>query len=176
MSGLGTPRTSSGRAAKGSWDDIARSAASRHDRTEEIELLRELLTLLLDETPYAVPVERVREIVRVSQITPVPRVPSSVLGVITLRGEVVQVVDLRMRLGLPASELSRSSRIIVLHGDDGRVTGVLVDVVQAVLRVKEDEIHPAGTSEGSAVDEMCVRGEEFVSIIELDRVLDFDAD
>jgi chemotaxis signal transduction protein len=162
--------------AEGGWEDIARSAANRGGVTEEVELLRELLTLQLDGTPYAIPVERVREIVRVSQVTPVPRVPPSVLGVIALRGEVVQVVDLRMRLGLRASELGRRSRIIVLHGEDDRVAGVLVDAVEAVLRVSEDAIHPTASSDSGAVAEMCVRGEQFVSILELDRVLDLDAD
>jgi len=161
---------------RGDWDKLARAAAAGKGQPEELELLRELLTFLLDDTPYAIPVERVREIVRVGQITPMPRVPSAVLGVIALRGEVVQVVDLRMRLQLPDAGRTRASRIIVLHGDDDRVTGVLVDAVQAVLRVSEDAIHPPASSESSAVSEMCVRGDEFVSILELDRVLDFDAD
>jgi chemotaxis signal transduction protein len=159
----------------GGWEQLARSASGVSRRSEEVELLRELLTFLVDDTPYAIPVERVREIVRVGQITPMPRVPTSVLGVIALRGEVVQVVDLRMRLNLPVSETTRASRVIVLHGDDDRVTGVLVDAVQAVLRVPEGEIHASTSSEAGAVTEMCVRGEEFVSILELDRVLEFDA-
>ena len=172
MSGMG--HTAGGVQAAGDWQALAR-AAGRSKAGEEVELLRELLTFLLDETPYAIPVERVREIVRVGQITPMPRVPDPVLGVIALRGEVVQVVDLRMRLNLATSEATRSSRIIVLHGDDDRVTGVLVDAVEAVLRASEDQIHASTSSEGGAVSEMCARGDEFVSILELDRVLDFDA-
>lgn len=156
------------------WETLARDAARRGEGSEDVELLRELLVFLLDGTPYAIPVERVREIVRVGQITPMPRVPSAVLGVIALRGEVVQVVDLRMRLRLRVSDASRATRIVVLHGDDDRVTGILVDAVDAVLRVAEDEIHPASSSEGGAVTEMCVRGDEFVSLLDLDQVLDFD--
>jgi purine-binding chemotaxis protein CheW len=157
------------------WESLARSAAMSASVQEEPELLRELLTFRLADSPYAIPVERVREIVRLREITPMPRVPRAVLGVIALRGEIVQVVDLRMRLGLSTAEPGRASRVIVLHGDDDRVTGVLVDAVQEVLRVMEDAIRPASAGENAAVSELVTRGEEFVSIIDLDRVLDLDA-
>ena len=115
------------------------------------------------------------EIVRLRKVTPVPRVPAAVIGVIALRGEIVQVVDLRMRLGLVAGEPTRTSRVIVLHGDDDRVTGVLVDEVREVLRVGEDSIRDAASGETGSVNELCVRGEEFVSVIDIDRVLELDA-
>ncbi len=153
------------------WTELARSASSREE--SEPELLRELLTFQLDGSPDAVPVERVREIVRMKETTPVPRVPPSVLGVIELRGEVVQVLDLRLRLQLPVSEVTRRSRIVVLHADDERVSGVLVDGVEEVLRAPEDSIRPVAGSAGFVCD-ICARGGEFVSIIDVDRVLDFD--
>ncbi len=158
------------------WIELARGAAARRDEGAEPELLRELLTFELAESPYAIPVERVREIVRLREITPMPRVPDSVLGVVALRGEIVQVVDLRMCLRLTVSEPTRRSRVIVLHGDENRVTGVLVDAVQEVLRVSEENIMPAASGETDAVSELCARGEQFVSIIEPDRVLEFDGD
>ena len=157
------------------WESLARAAAKVGEGPAESEILRELLTFMLAGTPYALPVERVREIVRLRKITPMPRVPPDILGVISLRGEVVQVLDLRMRLGLECSEPTRVSRIIVLHGDDEKVTGVLVDAVREVLRVSEDAIRLATSGEGDSVSELCVRGEEFISIIELDTVLDIHA-
>ena len=147
----------------------------RYHTAAALETLRELLCFDLASAPYAIPVEQVREIVRVRDITPMPRVPSTVLGVVALRGEIVQVVDLRMCLGLKVSEATRSSRIIVLHGEDQRVTGVLVDAVKEVLRVTEDEIRPSTAGDIGSVEELCARGEEFVSIITIDRVLDFNA-
>jgi len=161
-------------ATSADWERLARGAASRPDAESDFELRRELLTFRLADTPYAVPVERVREIVRVYEITPVPRVPDWVRGVVALRGEVVQVVDLRMRIGLSASEPSRRSRIIVLHGDDDAVTGMLVDEVQDVLRALEGSIRPATGSDVYSVSELCERDGDFVSIIELDRVLGCD--
>ena len=153
------------------WAELARGAV-RHDDAEP-EFLRELLRFQLAGAPYAVAVERVREIVRMKEITPVPRVPAAVLGVVELRGEIVQVVDLRMRLGLPLGEMTRRSRIVVLHGDDDCVSGVLVDAVDEVLRASEASVSPSTGASGFVV-ELCERSGEFVSIIDIDRALELD--
>jgi purine-binding chemotaxis protein CheW len=174
MSDAGSP----GAAAPGSenWDDLARAAGSVVPEGEQHEDLRQLLTFEVDSTPYAVPVERVREIVRIRPITPIPRVPAEVRGVISLRGEIVEVVDLRRRLNLEPADPVRSTRIIVVHGEDGRVAGILVDAVCEVSRVSEDAFRPVSGAETGSVESLCVRGEEFVSLIDLDRVLQINAE
>ena len=121
------------------WESLALTAAGRQVEEEE-SLLRDLLTFTLNGDSYAVPVEWVREIVRLRGITPMPRVPPEIRGVISLRGEIVQVLDLCRRLGIGSREPARSNRIIVLHGDPGNVTGLLVDSVKEVLRVDEEAI------------------------------------
>jgi purine-binding chemotaxis protein CheW len=163
-----------GREPAARWDALARAAAHREAAEAESVHLQQLLSFELDGMPYAVPVERVREIVRIRPITPVPRVPVEVRGVISLRGEIVQVLDLRGRLGLGPSEPTRTSRVIVVYGDDGRVTGLLVDAVREVLSVAEDALRPA-SSEAGLVEGLHVRGEQFVSLVDLDRVLSLDA-
>ena len=158
------------------WEDVARKAADDFEgepEAEGAELLRELLVFELDESAYAIAVERIREIVRMRDLTHLPRSPDWLLGVMALRGEVVEVVDLRCRLGLPAAELDRSSRIIVLHGDAQRVTGVLVDSVSEVFRVSEECVMPAQGFEVTSVTEICRRGEEFISILDPDGALGF---
>ena len=160
----------------GSWADLARRAGSSGASEERQDDLRQLLTFEVASSPYAIPVERVREIVRIRPITPVPRVPAEVRGVISLRGEIVEVIDLRRRLNLDPAEPVRSTRIIVAHGEDGRVAGILVDAVREVSRVPEDAIRPAVSAELGAVESLCVRGDEFVSLIDLDRVLQIHAD
>lgn len=156
------------------WEDVARRAAGdfagRADEESEI-LLRELLVFGLDESIYAIAVERIREIVRMRNLTRIPRSPEWLLGVMALRGEIVEVVDLRRRLGLPSREPNRASRIIVLHGDAERVTGVLVDSVSEVFRVSEDAVMPAQGFEVTSVTEICNRGEEFISILDPDSTL-----
>jgi purine-binding chemotaxis protein CheW len=159
-----------------SWDDLARTAARGEEASGELGSLRQLLTFSVAETPYAVPVESVREIVRIRPITPIPRASSDVRGVISLRGEIIQVVDLRLRLGLPAAEITRSSRIVVIHADDERVAGILVDAVNEVLRVTEEAILPPAAGEMGTVNSLCVRGDQFVSLIDLERALDVDAE
>ena len=160
----------SGDSAPQQWDDLARNA-SELDGDLEIEEVRQFLTLSLDDTPYAVPVESVREIVRMRPLTPIPRVAPEVCGVISLRGEIIQVVDLRRRLGLPPVEPGRRSRIIVLQVDDDLTAGLLVDGVGVVLRVPEADISPPLGSESGAVEALIRRGELFVSLLDLSRVL-----
>lgn len=157
------------------WDEAGREAAARWRSgfsEEETEMLREVLVFGLDRNEYAISVERVREIIRMRDLTPIPRAPSWLLGVVALRGEVVEVVDLRLKLGLPVVASDRTSRILVLHGDDDRVTGVLVDSVCEVHRVPENEILPAQGFEIAAVVEMFRRRDGFVSILDVDRALE----
>lgn len=170
MSGLGIDEE---QLTEDRWEALAKAAAARRaGTTEEQSALLELLTLQLAGAPYAVPVIRVREIVRMRSITPVPRVPSAILGVVSLRGEIVQVVDMRRRLGLAVSEPSRDSRIIIVLTEDNRLAGLLVDAVTSVLRVKESVVLPAPAGETENIEGLCPRGKEFVSLISLDRVLD----
>jgi len=160
--------------AIGSWEDLARGANRPAD--EEERKVIHLLTFALGEATYALRVESVREIVRMRSMTPVPRVAEAVRGVVSLRGEIVQVVDLRQRLRLPAAELLRSSRIVVVHLADGCIAGLLVDAVREVLKVDADEVLPPPIGEVSAVEALCERGGEFVSLIALQRVLEIDVE
>jgi purine-binding chemotaxis protein CheW len=151
----------------------ATSPAATEEGAEQVP--SEFLAFRLAEDSYALPVERVREIVRLRPITPVPRLPEAILGALALRGEIVQVVDLRIRLGLAQQEPNRSSRLIILHGDDDRVAALLVDAVAEVLRVSDENLRPSQGSSSGYVRELAVRGTDFVSIIDVERVLDLDA-
>jgi len=151
------------------WDELAREAARSAAGGEEAALLHRRLTFSLDGAPYALPIERVREIVRLRTITAVPRVPADVLGVISLRGEIVQVVDLRRRLGLTPGSPGRSARIVIVLGEDGRIGGLVVDAVNEVISVAEAELQPP-TGESEVVASLCSRGESFVSVVDLDKL------
>ena len=174
MSDPGTPEASD--FSSQAWDELARTAQTTENDDEQQEDLRQLLTFEVDSTPYAVPVERVREIVRIRPITAVPRVPKEVRGVISLRGEIVEVIDLRLRLDLPATDPVRSTRIIVVHTENGKVAGILVDAVREVSRVPEASIRPSTNSDSGSVEALCVRGDEFVSLMDLDRILEIHAE
>jgi purine-binding chemotaxis protein CheW len=154
-----------------SWEVLARAIGSDPSQ-EESTALREFVAFRLEGDPYAVPIDRVREIVRLRSITAVPRVPREVRGVISLRGEIIQVLDLRRRLGMREQEPTRSSRIIVLHGEDAEVAGLLVDEVTDVLRVDEDAVQPPPGGASEFVCSLCDREGSFVSVMSLDRVMD----
>jgi purine-binding chemotaxis protein CheW len=157
------------------WDDLARAASDRGESPESSDDIRQLLSFELAGAPYAVPVEQVREIVRMRPVTPVPRTPEEVRGVISLRGEMIELIDLCRRLGLGSIEPSRRTRIIVIKTGDGDVVGLLVDAVREVMRVSAEEIQPATGSATGAVNDLCKFRDEFVSMIELDRLLTLDA-
>jgi purine-binding chemotaxis protein CheW len=154
------------------WDELARAAASRREGQTPGEALRQLLCVKVDGAPYAVPVENVREIVRVRPITPIPRTANEVRGVISLRGEIIQVIDLRLRLGLAPVTPAKGNRIVVIHADDGGVAGVLVDEVREVLRVSESAIGSPPAGDPGIVAALCTNGAEFVSIVDPERLLE----
>jgi len=153
-----------------SWDVLAKAAARAREVLGEAALVRELLRVEVGGEPYALPIERVREIVRMAPITKVPRAPELMLGVISLRGEIVQVLDLRRALGAAASAPTRRSRIVVLNGETGEIAGWLVDVVNEVLRVPEAELLLPPGDASELVTAICVRGDRFVSVLEPDRM------
>ncbi|UCE85072.1 MAG: purine-binding chemotaxis protein CheW [Deltaproteobacteria bacterium] len=164
--------------ARGSgWEELARASARVYAERSDPELeIRELLVFRLEAERLAIPVERVREIVRMRPITRLPRVTGPVLGVVSLRGEIIQVIDLRQRLALPPAEPGRASRIVVLHGEDGRLAGVRVDEVTQVIRVGEAELRPAALAESAPIEARFACGREFVSVIDVGRVLQLDDD
>jgi len=88
---------------------------------------------------------------------------------------VVQVVDPRTRLGLEASRPGAPSRIVIAHDGEGRVAGILVDSVEEVVTVDEERWCDARAGQGSAVLGFHRHGGRFVSILDLDRLMDADA-
>jgi purine-binding chemotaxis protein CheW len=158
------------------FETLARAGASRREAAEESAGERELLVLWLGDDPYALPVERVREIVRLRPITPMPRVPEAVRGVLSLRGDIVQVIDLRRRLGLaPDRTENPRRRIVVLGSEDGQTTGLLVDRVSEVLRLRDDALRPPTSRDSGTVTALAPHGERFVSVFDVDRILDLGA-
>jgi purine-binding chemotaxis protein CheW len=112
------------------------------------DALAQLCTFRVGGEDYAIDIMRVREIINPLPVTPVPRAPSFVEGVIRLRGDVIPVVDVRRRLGLPVSPPTRKTKILIVHVA-GRRLGLVVDEVTEVLRIPRAEIRPSpGLVEG----------------------------
>jgi purine-binding chemotaxis protein CheW len=111
------------------------------NRTQEVAPSLELVVFRLGPENYALRLHEVREIVMVSQITPVPRAPEFVDGVLNLRGEVMPVVDLRTRFGLDRVEATSISRILITS-IGGVFTGLVVDAVDEVRPVELSRFGP----------------------------------
>lgn len=101
----------------------------------------ELLTFRLAEQEYALDIMSVREIRGWTRATPLPHAPHYMKGVINLRGTVLPVIDLSLRLGLPEREQNERNVIIVVKFEDV-MTGLLVDAVSDIIALTKDELQP----------------------------------
>lgn len=111
-------------------------------RPSDADALVQLCTFRVGGEDYAVDIMRVREIIRPLPLTKVPRAPAFVEGVFRLRDEVIPVVDVRRRFGLPAASPTRQARYVIVNVA-GRRLGLVVDEVCEVLRVPRSEIRAA---------------------------------
>jgi purine-binding chemotaxis protein CheW len=100
------------------------------------------LTFQLMSEQYGVAIETVREINQFGEITPVPRTPEYVKGVMNLRGKIIPVVNLRIKFGMEAQGTTRDTCIIVIDTEIGQV-GMIVDSVKEVVDLQENQIEPS---------------------------------
>ena len=131
-------------------------------------------TFRLGEEIYGVNVMQIREVLRYTEITPVPGAPYYVLGIINLRGNVVTVLDTRTRFGLQLGEVDNNSRIVIVEVDK-QVIGMLVDSVAEVTYLNESEIEKApsvGNEETSKfITGVCNKNNELLILIDLERMI-----
>jgi purine-binding chemotaxis protein CheW len=112
---------------------------------DEKQLSKGFLEIRVGQLPYAIPVELVREIDQVFDITPLPNSSPYVCGLMNLRGQVLPVIDLSVRLGLAKTPLTRESCVIVVTSSEGLI-GMLVDGVSRVMNIPTDSILPTPES------------------------------
>jgi purine-binding chemotaxis protein CheW len=115
------------------------------DRRDLSALAGKYLTFRLGREEYGLPVLKVREIIKLLDITAVPQAPPHVKGVVNLRGKVIPVVDLRLKFALPPVPYDEQTSIIVVEIQGGHAKiqmGVIVETVCEVLSIAVDEIEP----------------------------------
>ena len=102
------------------------------------------LTFSLSREEFGIPIQKVKEIIGMMEITAIPRTPPFIRGVINLRGKIIPLMDLRLKLGLPEKAYSERTCIIVVEvaaEEKGiRTMGIVVDMVSEVVNVSEGEI------------------------------------
>jgi purine-binding chemotaxis protein CheW len=143
-------------------------------KTTSDDLVLQWVTFRLAGETYGINVMQVQEVLRYTEIAPVPGAPDYVLGIINLRGNVVTVIDTRNRFGLESGEMTDSTRIVIIE-TEGHVIGILVDSVAEVvyLRQSEVEIAPNVGNDESAkfIQGVCHKNDELLILIELNKLL-----
>ena len=142
------------------------------------KLAGKYLTVVLDNEAYGIAVLKVREIIRMQKITPVPQMPAFVKGVINLRGRVIPVVDLRVKFGLKAEFAERTCIVVVqvkLPTEQIVQMGLIVDSVEEVVTLTNEEIEPTPDF-GTKIDTSYLLGMAKVkgqvkTLLDIDRVV-----
>ena len=132
------------------------------------------VTFKLDNETYGINVMQVQEVLRYTEIAPVPGAPAYVLGIINLRGNVVTVIDTRQRFGLYNADITDNSRIVIIEADR-QVVGILVDSVAEVVYLRQSEIETApnvGNDESAKfIQGVCNKNGELLILVELDKMM-----
>jgi purine-binding chemotaxis protein CheW len=135
------------------------------------------VTYRLDEETYGINVMQVQEVLRYTEIAPVPGAPDYVLGIINLRGNVVTVIDTRSRFGLPPTDTSDNTRIVIIESDE-QVVGILVDSVAEVVYLRSSEIDSTpnvGTEESAKfIQGVSNRNGNLLILVDLNKLLSDD--
>ena len=135
------------------------------------------VTFRLDNETYGINVMQVQEVLRYSEIAPVPGAPSYVLGIINLRGNVVTVIDTRQRFGLEPAEIGDNTRVVIIEVDK-QVIGILVDSVAEVVYLRQSEMETApnvGNKDAAKfIQGVCNKNGELLILVELEKMLNED--
>jgi purine-binding chemotaxis protein CheW len=134
----------------------------------------QLVTFRLKDETYGINVMQVQEVLRITEIAPVPGAPGYVLGIINLRGNVVTVIDTRTRFGLPTTEMDDASRIVIIESEQ-QVVGILVDSVAEVVELRHAEIDQApsiGNEESARyIQGVASRDNDLLIVVDLNKLL-----
>jgi len=153
--------------------DERRNASGTVDNDEVLQWV----TFKLDSETYGINVMQVQEVLRYSEIAPVPGAPRYVLGIINLRGNVVTVIDTRQRFGLEPADISDNTRIVIIEAEK-QVIGILVDSVAEVVYLKNSEIDEApnvGNDDSARfIQGVSNREGELLILVDLNQLLSDD--
>ena len=132
------------------------------------------VTFRLDNETYGINVMAVQEVLRYTEIAPVPGSPAYVMGIINLRGNVVSVINTRLRFGLLEEEISEHTRIVIIEAGM-HVVGILVDSVAEVVYLRQSEIETApsvGNDDAAKfIQGVCHKNDELLILVEMDKML-----
>ena len=136
------------------------------------------VTFKLDEETYGINVMQVQEVLRLTEIAPVPGAPDYVMGIVNLRGNVVTVIDTRKRFGLFQKEADDATRIVIVEVDN-QVIGMLVDSVAEVVNIAASEIETSpnlgdDNENSKYIQGVHSRDDEILILVDVNKMLTAD--
>ncbi len=144
-------------------------------RTQGDITVTQYIVIKIGDEQYGINISYVDNIVRMQHITRVPKVPTHLKGVINLRGIVVPVMSLRLKMGLPEDEITKNTRIIILKVDSNGAIGIIVDEVKEVVTLDSTQIEKVTQDNLSDhvnfVSNVGKYGNELISILDLNAVI-----
>ena len=134
----------------------------------------QLISFAISDQDYGIKIHTVKEVIRNKDITPLPKAPAFVKGVINLRGDVIPIIDLRERFNMEHQEYTNMTRVIVVEVD-GKSIGMVVDSVSHVIRIEQGQIEPPPPCAGKKSEEY-IRGvgkvdDKLIVLLNIDNVL-----
>ncbi len=152
--------------------------ASKHKKSGLPEVIKQYLTFRIGNEHYGLELSQTREIIEYSGITEVPLMPNFLRGVINLRGEVVPVIELAVRLGRKPIEVQKRTCIIVVelqNNEQNHVLGLLADAVSEVIEMDDENIEDApsfgANIRAEFIQGIAKRDDEFVVLLDANNAL-----
>lgn len=137
--------------------------------------LQRYLSFSLGTEDYAIPLLRVKEVVAMPEVTPVPQTPTHFLGIMNLRGQVLSIIDLRLKFRMKKAEIQEETAVIILDLDTV-VLGVVVDSVDSVLSLAPEEISSTPDIESTRkvdyISGVAKRENKLVLLLDIAKALD----
>ncbi|MBQ9928053.1 MAG: purine-binding chemotaxis protein CheW [Lachnospiraceae bacterium] len=144
------------------------------NETNEIEQTIQYIVIKLGDEQYGIDIKYIDNIVRMQHITRVPKVANYLKGVINLRGEVIPVMSVRLKMDLPADEITKSTRIIILKLEQHGTIGIIVDEVKEVVTLSTSTIEKVAYDgqEGKVnfINGIGKHNDELISLLDLNTV------
>ena len=132
---------------------------------------KQYIVVKIGNEQYGIDISYIDTIVRMQKITRVPKAQRHFKGVITLRGEIVPVMSIRLKMKLADDEFTNASRIIILKLEEKGMLGVIVDEVKEVVTLSSNEVEKS-SGKGSFINGVGKHGEELISLFDINAIVE----
>lgn len=148
------------------------------DMTNSLDIIendsKQYIVVKIGSEQYGIDISYIDNIVRMQKITRVPKAQRHFKGIINLRGEIVPVMSIRLKMGLEDDQFTNASRIIILKLEEKGMLGIIVDEVKEVVTLATDEIEKSG-KKGSFINGVGKHGEELISLFDINAIVEENA-